>query len=77
MHECYDDLRATAIFSGQSSLKEKDLSGQKDNLIGQLPLPRRVAPQPWEDIASLIGRTACAMSYRHHAEFCVKREKQK
>ena len=27
------------------------------------PLPRRVAPRPWEDIASFLSRTASAMGY--------------
>jgi TniQ len=30
-----------------------------------LPLPRRVVPQPWEDLASVLSRTASKMGYEH------------
>src|SRR5260370_7371689 len=42
---------------------EEREQGRQHQLLGVLPLPRRVSPRPSEDLASVIVRTAHAMGY--------------
>ncbi len=42
---------------------EKDMSNVPD-LAHVFPLPVRVLPEPWEDLASLLSRTAVQMGYK-------------
>lgn len=35
------------------------------DLVDVFPLPVRVKPEPWEDLASLLSRTAVQMGYKH------------
>ncbi len=43
--------------------KAKDQAKQRSIQGLSSPLPRRTMPRPWEDLASVIGRTAQAMGY--------------
>ena len=36
-----------------------------NSLQDLVPLPRRVLPRPWEDLASVLSRTARKMEYPH------------
>ncbi len=54
---------------------EKDMSNVPD-LAHVFPLPVRVLPEPWEDLASLLSRTAVQMGYKQ-VNWLLRPEDQK
>jgi TniQ len=51
----------------EERLRQREAEKQMEvRLVQNLsPLPQRVAPRPWEDLASLLSRTARKMGYEH------------
>jgi len=58
-----DFQKRQAILEGRLRQAEGQEQGRRHQLLGVLPLPRRVTPRPSEDLASVIVRTAQAMRY--------------
>ncbi len=64
MQELLDDFQKwRALREGRTRQLEEQEQAKRRQIQELLPLPRRVVPLPWEDLASVITRAAQVMGY--------------